>query len=295
MKIDTIIPLVTPDEIQRYVGNQWQTDIFKQSHDQKDGYIRKIVDQFSTLPCFFYKASDERLEKAHFSTWWRGMQIREYENAFIHDLYELHEIFHASTMLFHPSFAFEAFKRKMGDNELDASSTSEIEVYFRLPGLREKSFPYEIYADRFLNDPKIQKRWQINPDFVAREFRSHRQNVMMMKDLPKDYPDKPAYWIKMFTHQNEVWANTWVHRYQDVESAMAAFRDRVDDGQRGKALDSHIEWLISPDIAFGGDIPFPHEAEAFAAAYWANKAAYDRAVAVQPTPAPAALPAFKPG
>jgi hypothetical protein len=292
MKLETIIPLVTPNEIHAFVRNHWQTDIFRQSHDE-GGFVHDVIDKFAQMPCFFFQASDEYLEKAHFSTWWRGMQIREYGNPYIHDLYELHEIFHASEMLFHPQLSFEAFKRKMQDNELDASVCSEIEAYFRLPALRQNSFGQEIFADRFLNDPKTQAHWATDPERTVKELRMHRQNIMM-GDMNEAHKDRAEFWIKQFSYQNESWASIWVHQYKKVEQAMVAMRDMVDSGDKAKALQNHIAWLTSPEIAQGGTVPFPDEAKAFAGVYWANKAAYDRdyaAAAAKPAVAYAPKPA----
>ena len=77
---------------------------------------------------------------------------RSYDNPAIEDLYRLHEMFHAAFMPYFPGIGFDAFHRKMEDNELKASVCSEIRVYFELPHLREIAFPHPIYADRFLSD-----------------------------------------------------------------------------------------------------------------------------------------------
>ena len=157
MKTDSIIRLHTSDDVEDFVRGLWKTDIFRESHEQ-GGFVANIVRPFATLPCFFFEASDDT-EKAHFSTWWRGMQLREYDNDYVHDLYWLHEMFHGGDMIYAKGLSHDAFKRKMQDNELGASVCSEIEAYFRLPDLREHSFGQEIFADRFLKNPEIQKRW----------------------------------------------------------------------------------------------------------------------------------------
>jgi hypothetical protein len=273
MKLDTIKKLVECDETHEYIASLWQTDIFRRSHAEH-GFVHGVVNKFSTMPSFFFKASDENLEKAHFATWWRGIQIRDYDNPYIHDLYLLHELYHAGDMIFARGLSHDMFKRKMQDNELGASVCSEIEAYFRLPDLRDKTFSQEIYADRFLNDPIIQERFKKDSDRLIRELKLYRQNVMM-SDFPSDHKDRSQFWIKQFSYQNEAWANIWVHRFNDVETALVKMRHLVDDGKKQEALDKHLEWLLSAERC-QNNIPFAVEATAFAGVYWANKAAFER-------------------
>lgn len=277
MKVDSIVRLVERSEIEQFVLGLWQTEMFRNSQLEK-GFVHDVVSAFAAMPVFFYEASNEHDEKSHFSTWWRGMQRRQYDNPYIHDLYSLHEMFHAGDMLFAGGLSHDAFKRKMQDNELGASVCSEIAAYYAFPNLRPLSFPYEIYADRFLADPLMRTRWEADSSRVTREFMMRRQNIML-GDQHQDQDDQPAFWIKNFTYQNEIWANIWIHRYDDVETQMERFRDRVEAGDRLGALNDHIDWLLSEDVAKGGDVPFPDEAHAFSGVYWSNKANYDRSVA----------------
>ena len=48
--------------------------------------------------------------------------------------------------------SWEAWAAKMADNEMLASLESETLVYLAMPSLRAKSFPQEIWADRFLEE-----------------------------------------------------------------------------------------------------------------------------------------------
>ena len=113
---------------------------------------------------------DDRLERAHFCSWWGVTMNRTYDNPAIEDLYRLHEMFHAAFMPYFPGIGFDAFHRKMEDNELKASVCSEIRVYFELPHLREIAFPHPIYADRFLSDP-------VDADAVAQEQAGRDRNA----------------------------------------------------------------------------------------------------------------------
>ena len=89
------------------------------------------------------------MERAHFSAP-AGVTInRAYDNPSDPGLYRLHEMFHAAFMPDFPGIGFDAFHRKMEDNELKASVCSEIRVYFELPHLREQAFAHPIHADRY--------------------------------------------------------------------------------------------------------------------------------------------------
>ncbi len=269
MKKNSIQVLVEPADIHAYVRKLWKTDLFRQSHDA-GGFIAKVVDEYAALPRFFFESSDKELETSHFSTWWSGIQLRQYDNDTIHDLYYLHEMKHAGDMKFAAGLEFENFKNKMQNNELEASVCSEIRAYFEMPGLRKMSFPYEIYADRFLADPKTQQRWAANPERLMDELKLYRRNVLTSQS-PQD---KVEYWIRKFASQNEAWAHIWSHHYDLVEQAMVRLRDRCEAGDRAGAIRDHLKWLLSDEIAKGGDIPFPGEAKAMAGIYWLNKAVY---------------------
>lgn len=293
MKLDSIVKLYEPEDTHIYVRSLLKTEEMQKSYDN-GGFVYQVVQKFAAKPSFFFRASDEILERAHFSAWWGGVQLRDYDNPYIHDLYILHEIIHAGTLVYSDDLTFQAFCKKMWDNELDASVLSEIAVYFLIPGLRDKSFPHDIYADRFLNDPYWQALWQNAPDRAFQQMRLLRHNIMTT-DYSALHEDLTEVWINRFSRQNEVWANIWVHRYREVEKTMSRLQLMADQGRRQEALDAHIGWLLSEDVTpKGTDIPFPSEAEVFAGTYWMNKKYYTMAFSQQSpaaaNPAPAAEP-----
>ena len=140
--------LVEAQDIHDYMRKLWRSDLFQQSHDN-GGLVHQAVEQFAALPRFFFWPSSDD-ENPHFSAWWGGIQMRDYDNPVIHDLYYFHEIWHAGTMAYMAGMEFENFARKMIDNELEASVMSEMAIYCEMPELRKQAFPYEIFVDRFL-------------------------------------------------------------------------------------------------------------------------------------------------
>jgi hypothetical protein len=258
--------LVSRSDIHDHLMGLWKTDIFKSSH-QSGGFVHNIVERFSRLPRFFTEMSDDYLERAHFNIWWSGLHPREYADVASHDLYLLHEISHGADMSYIPGQSAENFHRKMVDNELWASVTSEIFVYFALPEMRDLSFKGEIFADRFLGDPLFQMMYRDDPVWLFQEL-SYRRRQAMFNPRPGD---KVEAWLHKFTAQNDKWFEIWQENYNQVETRMHALTRLSVAGERREALLRHIDWLTSSRVTKGSEIPFVDEAAAFAGVYWKNK------------------------
>ena len=259
-----IILLAEKADIHKHLRAYWKTPAFKKSHDT-GGLVYRIVEKFAELPRFFYDMSDEYKERAHFSLWWSGIGDRNYEKPSCHDLYMLHELAHGADMIHIAGQHPDGFARKMQDNELRASIQTEVMVYFDMPELRAMTFPEEIFADRFLRDPLLQKRWQEAPERLTEELYYRRRHAMFW---PKE-GDAIEQWLHGFTKQNDDWFNIWRARFDEVEVAMEKLIRLSAEGKRAEALQEHVEWLQSK--MEGGDVPFREEAEAFAAIYWKNR------------------------
>lgn len=269
--------LVTPNEIDAYVLGLWKSDIFRESH-RSGGFIAKQVERFAYLPRLFADMSNERLEKAHFSTWWNVIMRRDYDNAVVSDLYYLHEMTHAATMPYFQDIGRQAFDEKMQRNELEASVLSEIAIYLEMPELRAKSFPHAIYADRFLNDPQMAAIWKVNHKVALETLRFLRRDVMVSK--PTEAMDLTEQWIRRFAEQNRVYSVVWADRYREIERQMALLiRGVAVSEMRREAITLYRHWLEGEAAKDGADnVPFRQEAELFAPFYWSNKAQYEAAM-----------------
>lgn len=274
-----IVRLPEPDNIHHFTRRLWRSDIFKRSHDE-GGVVHDVIDRFARLPRLFYVPSQEDIEAPHFSPWWGAIQMRNYERDAVQDLYYLHEIEHAGTMPYMPGLNLVTLKNKIRDNEHEASTLSEMTIYFDHPELRPQTFPHEIFVDRFLfpeggharPDPRMLERWQTEPDLVRKELMYARASVVTAKEI--DPQDKPAFWLNRFANQGRAWTAIWTARYGLIEEGMTKFRDNCLKIGRSAALDQHIEWLTSPEIADGTTIPFYKEAAAFSEIYAENKRKY---------------------
>jgi hypothetical protein len=268
--------VVTHQDVHTYIRHIWKTDLFRHSHDN-GGIVFDVVDQFSWLPRLFCEETNRHLERSHFSTHWGIITRRhDYTNPYVHDLYYLHEMTHAGTMPAIHGIGRIAFDEKMQRNELVASTTSEIEIYFEMPELRALSFPFPIYADRFLNDPAMQKLWKMNKSVAIETIRTIRRDVMLSK--PEHLMDLTELWIRRFAEQNSAYGIIWSDRYSEVEDHMAQLQQAAAE-DRGAALARHAAWITEEAARDQVDfIPFRLEAELFAAFYWANKARYAKAM-----------------
>ena len=306
-----IIKLVTAKEICIFVRDELlQTEVLRKSYDE-EGLVHAVLTRFARLPRFFYKPSEDYLnevdndgktlteyvESPHFSPWWGGVQLRTYDNKLVQDLYYLHEMEHAGTMPYGPDEAHTltdpvTFKNKIRDNEHEASTLSEMTIYCEFPQLRKHSFAHEIFVDRFLFgegdfdriNVRMLQRWREEPELVKKEMMYARAAVLTTHEV--DESDIAAYWLKRFYSQGKEWTKIWTNpkgeiadlpqggRFAIVESAMVNFREQCELLGRKAALDEHLQWLSSRDIADGTTIPFYHEAKAFCQSYLRHKILY---------------------
>lgn len=152
--------LCEKNEIIKYINSLWMSDIFKEQSKNEKSFIYKLVKEVSQDPIIFYDMTTPKVEKSHFTAWFRCIAHREYENPYVNDLYYYHELFHTFTLLHNVAeriFSDEFNKTKfIVENEMFTSLESEVFIYFRIPELREKTFTFNIWYDHLiLNHPFI--------------------------------------------------------------------------------------------------------------------------------------------
>jgi hypothetical protein len=273
--VKSLITLTNPGDVHEFVGGLWRSEAFKRSYRART-FVWKQVEHFAWLPRFFAETTNDQLERAHFSTWWNVIMLRNYNNPIIHDLYYLHEMCHAATMPYLGVVGKAAFDEKMQRNELEASVLSEVAVYFEMQGLREDSFKHPIYADRFLQNEDLRRLWRTNKHVAYETIRTMRRHVMT--SMPENEMDLTEKWIRRFADQNAAYMVVWADRYNEVEEHMEKFQ-LLSCSDRRAAARNHREWLkarMAEDKKNG--IPFREEAELFSPFYWSNKAKYETAM-----------------
>lgn len=193
----------------------------------------------------------------HFATYLRCTPRRPYTNESIACLYFLHEFSHLWTwrqmggFCRPPSYArvhepWHDWQQRAIDSELFASFASECEIYFHLPGLREKTFNHPIWIDRYLGGQFCKYEDYLGIDLskeacIARA-REHRRHVLEGKRSHKDWVE---YAVGGYYKTNMDWVERYAREtvgfgpYKDL----APFRCVEDHIPRMGDIDTHIKWL----------------------------------------------------
>lgn len=285
LKPETIELLVEPAEIHDFVLSLWSDGPIKRSHQER-GAVHRIVDRFARVPRFFYRASEPEIEWTHFSTWWGGILLVDYDKAAIRDLRYLHEMYHASTMPYIRRGNVPTFEAKNLRNEREASTFTEMAIYLELPDLRPLTFDHPIFADRFIYpegdfgraDPVLVERWRTEPELVFQELMYERARVIWAAQGEVDIDDPQVVWLRRYGEQGANWIRVWSKRFQLVEDAMLDLYEASRAGERNAGARRHLDWLLSAPIAGDSTVPFRDEAVAFRESFDRLIEEYDRAM-----------------
>lgn len=287
MKVDSIRLLCRPGEISDYVMSLWQPGGHVWRNHRDRGMVHEIVERFSRVPRIFFEASEPGLEWTHFSPWWGAIQLAEYDNPTIRDLRYLHEIFHSATMPYSRNMSLAAMAARNAQNEREASTFSEMAVYLEMPGLRDRSFDHEIFADRVMyrnpvdrigEKDRLSERWRSERDVVFQELLYARLQVVLADDTEVDPGDPQIVWLRRYPEQGDIWNRVWADRHRLVDDAMIRLRDDTHERGPVEAGKRHLDWLMSPEITDGTDVPFHREAKAFRETFDRLIASYERAM-----------------
>jgi hypothetical protein len=250
--------LCDPPDIMAHIHGLWQTDLFRESHEDPYGYIRHWVTRAAQLPRAFYVMDRPEVEHCNFTVLYGALHRRAYPGRpHVHDLFVLHELIHMVGLAetYDPDGTWERWARKVIHNEERTALESEVVVYFELPHLRPHTFDFPIWADQFLGRPMRPRM----------ELYGLRRQAM---SLPKNAIERQ---MCGYPHQNWQWAELWRERWAEPERAMQrvvalAARDR-------DAAAAYYERWLTQETGMTAERPYPvpDEAEAFAAIFWANK------------------------
>jgi hypothetical protein len=285
LKPGTVDLLIEPADIHAYVFGLWSDGPIRRSHET-GGAVHRIVERFARVPRFFYQASEQHIEWTHFSTWWGGILLVDYDKAAIRDLRYLHEMYHASTMPYIRQGNVPTFEAKNLRNEREASTFTEMAIYLELPDLRPLTFDHPIFADRFIypegdftrGDPVLVERWKAEPELVFQELMYERARVIWAEGDAVDLDDPQVVWLRRYGEQGANWIRVWSERFQLVEDAMLDLYEASRRGERKDAARRHLDWLLAPAIAGDSTVPFRAEALAFRDSFDRLIEEYDRAM-----------------
>jgi len=276
------------------------TEEFRNEVKNPDSYLAYVFNKLKKRPVIFYEPSGD-IERHHFLAWMGCVQWREYENNTIHDLHMLHEILHVATMQYQYENNFCKWHKKMCDNEYEVATASEAYIYMVMPEIREKSFPFEIWVDRFFDyriEESIKKYTPPSRDHgvlaylienlihdstgkEGRRTNSSWRLFQTLVEMRKSAMVNPDPWdfiemqIHTFARQNVEFSIAWKDNWLKVERHMAEmlrrFKEASHEEARKRVLKDHISWL--QDIGHARHYlsrhdftPFHKEALAFARA-----------------------------
>ena len=285
MKVDSIVPLAVRDDIHDFVMSLWTDGPIRRSH-QTGGLVYRVIDRFARMPRFFFRPSEQSIEWTHFSTWWGGILLCDYDNPVIRDLRYLHEIYHAATMPYLSDCNRATFEAMNFRNEREASCFTEMAIYCELPDLRPIAFDHPIFVDRFLfpsgdrasPDEEWLRRWREDRPLTFQALMYERARVILASDDEIDRDDPQIVWLRRYGEQGAAWAQIWSERFRLVQEEMVALERRSRAGDRKAALRDHLDWLLSDPIAEGTDIPFRREAQSFRSTFDQLIDVYDEAM-----------------
>lgn len=245
------IAVISPESVKDFLFTTFKTKEFRDSDA-----IEELVDKASERPLMVYSRTDELLEHAHFTAWMGMIQKRRYKNPYIHDLHWLHELYHFSTMKYDGNQSFSDWHMKMCLNEADAALTSEAYIYWLIPGLREKTFDFEIWNDRFSKKKPVYAilpRSDVDFDFQRTSLYASLYDLRSRAIRSPNPFDFQQMQIAIYARQNYEWSLTWQKSWREVESHMSEYYETND-------VDFHLDWIYKK---MKNDIPFYEEAFVF--------------------------------
>jgi hypothetical protein len=260
MKNLTLLPSCA--DVIGYVHDNWKSDIFRRLQEERGSYLQQYVDLFAGKPRVYYDMDDAELERNHFTVWMNAIQRRDgYSNPYLEDMYNLHEMVHAIDMKYDSHSTHFDWSVRSLVNELKATIETEVVLYFAIPGLREKTFPFEIWADRFLRDRVLlstehgtnQAFFEVNPDGFRSALLKKRWDI-------RHGPcrgDRIEEMIYGYVARNDEWDRIWAECFPEIDGHMEEFEIRCRRN-RAVAISWHADWLLQKKGT--GTCPYQHQA-----------------------------------
>ncbi len=241
------------NDLQNFIGNLWVSDEFKDAFKNKHPFLDNIIQKACKYPIYFYQPSDD-IERSHFSTFWRHIPLREYNNPVVNDLYYLHELAHLAHMDYKSDVRPENWNRwetSMIFNEFFASMDSEVFVYLHFPTLRSKTFNFEIWVDRFLKQGATDSNEWRN--------RLYQERNIVMYGVNENRDDIEKY-IHHYAQQNKIWADIWRNSFYKINRQVTLFQNIFNIPAPKSAIEGFKFFIEDNTIS---DVPFRYEAEQF--------------------------------
>ncbi len=237
-----------------YIGSLWKTDEFKQAHKDQNSEVFKVIKEACRYPLWFYEMSDP-IERTQFSSWWRHIQIRHYDIPAVTDLYYYHELCHISKHYSnHMDYVSPStWQENVFKEELFASMESEVFVYWYMHTLRDKTFSFEIWADRFPIPPNDAVKT------YGAKWSAMNERERIFKD--PDFSDPIEMGIHKYYAQNLVWCNYWKEKYNEINWNVSKLKFHCFDNEYPQSTIADFENYIANNTTEG--VAFRRETKLF--------------------------------
>lgn len=239
------IVLIPKEQVQQYVLGLFTTAQVREASKTPGNRISNLVKELSKRPLFVdIPEPTDSIHRENYTAYVGVLNLRTFRNKtpVINDLYFLHELLHISQMPYKEGLTHHEWAKKMTDHEHDISFQTEFAVFFEFPELRAMmNFP-EIYADRYLNDPKLRELYLVDPEkayAMIQKEKTDLQNLKPVTDL-SDMEFRSWYYGRTM----ELWTDVYGSKRDQIEGHMIEYYETLRSNP-ALAVQNHFAWLKS--------------------------------------------------
>ncbi len=264
------VRIIAAAQVPAFIEGLFRTDAVKKLATTPGHPVQQLIERTARFPLFVFAPTDHPASRLNFTAYMRLFAMRngQYSNPLIADLYILHELNHISSMPYGPVTSYDQWNEKMTLNEKGASLFSEAIIHFISSELRGDMGIPVIWVDRYLSNKQPLRTDMTNQEFFAREPEAFRAALLadFRSIAGRAYTTLDATerrtWI--YDRSNQIWAQSYWPRAQEIESEMAGFQTQAASDPMAAAV-RHRQWLL--DHMDDNGILFATEETAFHSMY----------------------------
>lgn len=194
---------------------------------------------------------------------------------------------------------FDDWRDHKLSNEMTATLTSDVLIYFYIPSLRSKTYNFTLWGDRFLqnkillsnfitNDEKLKQIKEISNEQLLKDdpelFIKVISDIKLKpfkENIPNDQLDLLELDNKSYEERSVEWCTLWKDTYKRMEDRLTQFQEEIakielsesinKNELKLKALESYRDWLYKqdndPSSTISIFVPFRDKAVAWAIQY----------------------------
>lgn len=239
------IEVIPQAQVHNYVLSLFRTELVKNAAITPGNTIYNLVQKLSKRPLFVdHPPEGDTLHRENFTAYWGVSNARRYinPNPIINDLYYIHELSHILEMPYDTTLSFEEWRHKMTYHEKEITFLTEFAIHFEFPEIRKLMNFDSIYADKYLNDPKIQELYKKDPKAVFKIIFDEKERIQEHSSPNNLTADEFRSWF--YGRTMEVWAAVYGKVSHNIETHMKAYYEKLKVDPKS-AVEFHLKWLKS--------------------------------------------------